>query len=68
MSHKTSTKHANLRAVPSNTEPQVSATVTSLHDQIQQDAYKLYESNGSQDGFAEQDWLEAERRIRPNRT
>lgn len=34
-----------------------------LHDEIARLAYALWEARGGGDGFAEQDWLEAERRL-----
>jgi len=34
-----------------------------LHDEIVKLAYALWEARGGGDGFAEQDWLEAERRL-----
>jgi hypothetical protein len=33
------------------------------HDEIARLAYTLWEARGGGDGFAEQDWLEAERRL-----
>ena len=34
------------------------------HDEITTLAYALWEARGGVEGFAEQDWLEAERRLR----
>ena len=34
-----------------------------LHDEIARLAYALWEARGGGDGFAEQDWLAAERRL-----
>jgi hypothetical protein len=34
-----------------------------LHDEIARLAHALWEERGCGDGFAEQDWLEAERRL-----
>ena len=34
-----------------------------LHDEIARLAYALWEARGGGDGFAEQDWLEAEQRL-----
>ena len=34
-----------------------------LQEQIRQRAYELYQQRGEQDGFAEQDWLQAEAEI-----
>jgi hypothetical protein len=39
------------------------ANAALLHDQITRLAYSLWEARGRGDGFAEQDWLEAERRL-----
>jgi hypothetical protein len=38
-------------------------SITPSHDQIRQRAYELYELRGRQDGFSEQDWLEAEQQM-----
>ena len=38
-------------------------TITPSHHEIRQRAYELYELRGRQDGFSEQDWLEAEQQI-----
>lgn len=35
-------------------------TAPNLEDQIRGRAYQIYEERGRQDGFAEQDWLQAE--------
>ena len=43
------------RKLPRNTEM--------LRDQITQRAYELYEQRGRQDGFAVQDWLQAEQEL-----
>ena len=37
--------------------------VALLHDEIAKLAHALWEARGGGDGFAEQDWLEAERRV-----
>ncbi len=37
--------------------------ITPSYDQICQRAYELYESRGSQDGFSEQNWFEAEQEL-----
>jgi len=37
-----------------------------LRDQIAQRAYELYEQRGRQDGFAVQDWLQAEQELALN--
>jgi hypothetical protein len=39
------------------------ANAALLHDEITRLAYALWEAHGGGDGFAEQDWLEAERRL-----
>jgi hypothetical protein len=38
-------------------------SITPSHDQIRQRAYELFELDGRQDGFSEQDWLEAEQQM-----
>jgi len=38
--------------------------ITPSHDQICQRAYELYEMRGRQDGFSEQNWIEAEQELR----
>jgi len=37
--------------------------ITPSHDQICQRAYELYESRGRQDGFSDQNWLDAEQQL-----
>lgn len=44
---------------PTTDFPQPVASL-SLEEQIRLRAYELYEGRGRQDGFAEQDWLQAE--------
>jgi Protein of unknown function (DUF2934) len=39
---------------------ELSRHTETLRDQIAQRAYELYEQRGRQDGFAVQDWLQAE--------
>ena len=45
----------------------ISTTPDTL-EQIQRRAYELYEQRGRQDGFHEQDWLQAESEILSRRT
>lgn len=42
---------------------ELSRNTEKLHDQIAQRAYELYEQRGRQDGFAVQDWLQAEQEL-----
>ena len=45
-------------------QPDSETTISSdLQDQIRTRAYEIYEHKGRHDGFAEQDWLEAEAEI-----
>lgn len=37
---------------------------TNIQEQIRERAYQLFEERGRQEGFAEQDWLQAEKEIR----
>jgi Protein of unknown function (DUF2934) len=39
-----------------------------LHDEIARLAYVLWEARGGGDGLAEQDWLEAERRLQESQS
>ena len=39
------------------------ANTALLHDEISRLAYVLWEARGGGDGFAEKDWLEAERQL-----
>ena len=44
--------------------PQTAAVVVSLsHEDVAKLAYSYWEARGRQDGFAEQDWLRAEREL-----
>jgi Protein of unknown function (DUF2934) len=45
------------------TETTREANAASSHDEIARLAYALWEARGCGDEFAEQDWLEAERRL-----
>ena len=47
----------------SSAEETLEANAALLHDEITRLAYALWEAHGGGDGFAEQDWLEAERRL-----
>ena len=53
------------RTVP--TEATRDENPASLHDEIAKLAYALWEAHGGGEGFAEQDWLEAERRLQETR-
>lgn len=39
-------------------------TGTPVHEEIARRAYAIWEARGRADGFAEQDWLEAEQQLR----
>jgi hypothetical protein len=55
----------HVKSAPKNSTPtdaQITAT-TDLTEQVRTLAYTLYERRGRQEGFAEQDWLEAEAEI-----
>ena len=41
---------------------------TDIHEQVRRRAYELYEQRGRLDGFADQDWLQAERELRTARS
>jgi hypothetical protein len=41
-----------------------SIDMEALHRQITQRAYELYEQRGRQEGFAMQDWLQAQQELR----
>jgi hypothetical protein len=63
MSDRDVTKRSN-SAFPGKTHvPTSRNSITPSHDQIRQRAYELYELRGRQDGFSEQDWLEAEQQM-----
>lgn len=51
---------------PGPTEATREAKAALLHDEIARLAYALWEARGGGDGFGEQDWLEAERRLQEN--
>ncbi len=44
--------------------PTPTRAITPSHDEICQRAYELYEMRGRQDGFSEQNWIEAEQELR----
>jgi len=49
-------------------DPVKTKTLSDLTPQIAKRAYELYEKEGHRDGHAVQDWLQAERNIRKNKT
>jgi len=52
------------RRTLTHSTPTESQTHTSdTQEQIRQRAYQLFEEHGRQDGFAEQDWLQAETEV-----
>jgi hypothetical protein len=58
------TKRSKPNAFPAKTYMPIPPNpITPSHDQIRERAYELYELRGRQDGFSEQDWLEAERQM-----
>ena len=48
-----------------HTTSEPSIDTEALHRQITQRAYELYEQRGRQEGFAMQDWLQAEHEFSP---
>ena len=52
---------ASAKAVATNPAPAAGAD---LHEQIRRRAYELYEQRGRHNGFAVQDWLQAEAEVR----
>jgi hypothetical protein len=80
MASKAGTKNARTNVQPpvpiDAGKPSISATksvnaVGTIQDpleQIRRRAYELYEQRGRQDGFHEQDWLQAESEIRSPRS
>jgi hypothetical protein len=59
------TTSKNVKPVPETAVPaDVQTTVaTDLTEQVRVLAYTLYEQRGRQEGYAEQDWLQAEAEI-----
>jgi hypothetical protein len=58
------TKRSKSNAFPGKTYMTIPPnSIAPSHDQIRQRAYELYELRGRQDGFSEQDWLEAEQQM-----
>src|SRR5277367_1758902 len=51
---------AEKKSVDRAQQPEVSATYVPTRDEIEGAAYLLYLERGGLDGFAEQDWLQAE--------
>ncbi|HEV2987399.1 MAG TPA: DUF2934 domain-containing protein [Candidatus Angelobacter sp.] len=54
------TTSKNVKPVPADVQTTVA---TDLTERVRTLAYILYEQRGSQDGYAEQDWLQAEAEI-----
>lgn len=49
----------------SNSHPQgPSVRLPATENDVRRAAYRIYESKGCQKGFAEQDWLQAEKELR----
>ena len=63
MSSKASTPIATARRQPVSAPTPVQQDVT---EQIRRRAYQIYEERGRSDGYAEQDWLQAEAEILAN--
>ncbi len=64
---ETDRKITNNLAVEINDNPETPSDLTA---RIAQRAYELYEQRGRKDGFADEDWLQAEREIlkdKPNK-
>lgn len=59
------TTRKNVKPVPANSAPAdvQTSSATDLTEQVRILAYALYLQRGMQEGYAEQDWLEAEARI-----
>lgn len=60
-------KHRTPKAEASAIQPTLHASAEEsprrLEEEIRRHAYELYEQRGRQDGFAEEDWLEAEKEV-----
>ena len=52
--NSTNSRHASVRPVLAQSD---------LQEQVQQRAYELYEAPGRVEGFAEEDWRQAEREV-----
>jgi hypothetical protein len=78
MASKAGTKKARTISQPpvpiDTAKPVPVKSINAIHttpdtlEQIQRRAYELYEQRGRQDGFHEQDWLQAESEILSRRT
>jgi hypothetical protein len=64
-SHETSQSNA---AAEAGSEPQITAEHLPEHHEIAQLAYSYWENRGYEHGFADEDWLRAERELREQRT
>jgi hypothetical protein len=64
------TTRTDVKQVPGNSAPAEVQTIsaTDLTEQVRTLAYALYEQRGRQEGYAEQDWLQAEAEILGQRT
>jgi Protein of unknown function (DUF2934) len=62
---KIMTTSKTVKPVPETAAPAdvQTASATDLTEQVRTLAYTLYEQRGSQEGYAEQDWLQAEAEI-----
>lgn len=54
-------------SLPSNSLALPHGTPRCVDEQVKQRAYRLYELRGARNGSAEQDWLEAEQEMIPQR-
>jgi hypothetical protein len=64
------TTRKDVKPVPGNSAPAdvQSISATDVTEQIRTLAYALYEKRGRQEGYAEQDWLQAEAEILGQKT
>lgn len=63
-SHRPAESPIEIRHTPSSrTEHQAPDTPSDYEQEIRLHAYQLWEQRGQRDGFAEEDWLDAEKDI-----
>ncbi len=64
---RTRTTHSESSQPPAKRPMSAATASANLEEEIQRRAYELYELRGREDGFAEEDWIRAEREVQDRR-